>query len=138
MYTFQDRKGNYLAMRPEATASVLRAYIENKLFEGSSIQKLFTIGPMFRYERPQKGRRRQFHQVNAEIIGDPGPRIDSELVYMLMLFFHLLGLRISRLILTLWVALYAESPFELNLRLFSRNIIMSYALIVRGEWIQIP
>jgi histidyl-tRNA synthetase len=93
MYTFQDRKGTYVAMRPEATASVLRAYIEHKLYEGYPVQKLFTIGPMFRYERPQKGRSRQFHQINAEIIGDPGPKSDSELIFMVMWFFSCLGLR---------------------------------------------
>ncbi len=92
MYTFQDRKGTYVAMRPEATASVLRAYIEHKLYEGYPVQNLFTIGPMFRYERPQKGRSRQFHQINAEIIGDPGPRSDSELIFMVMHFFASLGL----------------------------------------------
>lgn len=121
MYTFQDRKGNYLAMRPEATASVLRAYIENKLFEGSSIQKLFTIGPMFRYERPQKGRRRQFHQVNAEIIGDPGPRIDSELVYMLMLFFSSLGIKdISFNVNSLGCPVCRE-PFRIELKNFLKK-----------------
>ena len=92
MYTFQDRKGTSIAMRPEATASVLRAYIEHKLYEDYPVQKLFTIGPMFRYERPQKGRSRQFHQINAEIIGDPGPKSDSELIFMLMWFFSCIGL----------------------------------------------
>jgi histidyl-tRNA synthetase len=92
MYTFQDRKGNYVAMRPEATASILRAFIEHKLYEDSPVHKVFTIGPMFRYERPQKGRRRQFHQIDVEIIGDPGPRSDSELIYMIMYYFSSLGL----------------------------------------------
>ena len=92
MYTFQDRKGTSVAMRPEATASILRACIEHKLYEGYPVLKLFTIGPMFRYERPQKGRSRQFHQINAEIIGDPGPRSDSELISMLMWFFSSVGL----------------------------------------------
>lgn len=121
MYTFQDRKGNYLAMRPEATASVLRAYIENKLFEGSSIQKLFTIGPMFRYERPQKGRRRQFHQVNAEIIGDPGPRIDSELVYMLMLFFSSLGVKDISLNINSLGCTVCREPFRIELKTFLKK-----------------
>ncbi|HUU41422.1 MAG TPA: histidine--tRNA ligase [Desulfatiglandales bacterium] len=92
MYTFQDRKGTWLAMRPEATASILRAFIEHKMHEGFPVHKLFTIGPMFRYERPQKGRRRQFHQIDVEIIGDAGPRSDSELIYMIMQFFSLLKL----------------------------------------------
>lgn len=92
MYTLKDRKGNNLAMRPEATASVLRAYIEHKMYESYPIQKLFTIGPMFRYERPQKGRTRQFHQINVEIIGDPGPRSDSEMIFMLLYFFSSIGI----------------------------------------------
>jgi histidyl-tRNA synthetase len=92
MYTLTDRRGAQLAMRPEATASILRAYIENKLYAGTPVQKLFTIGPMFRYERPQKGRRRQFHQIDVEIIGDPGPRSDSELMFMIIHFFTFLGL----------------------------------------------
>jgi len=92
MYTLTDKRGAQLAMRPEATASILRAYIENKLYTGTPVQKLFTIGPMFRYERPQKGRRRQFHQIDVEIIGDPGPRSDSELMFMIMHFFTCLGL----------------------------------------------
>ena len=92
MYTLTDRRGTQLAMRPEATASILRAYIENKLYDGAGVRKLFTMGPMFRYERPQKGRRRQFHQIDVEIIGDPGPRSDSELMFMIMYFFSCLGL----------------------------------------------
>ena len=92
MYTLTDRRGAQLAMRPEATASILRAYIENKLYTDTPAHKLFTIGPMFRYERPQKGRRRQFHQIDVEIIGDPGPRSDSELMFMIMHFFTCLGL----------------------------------------------
>jgi histidyl-tRNA synthetase len=92
MYTFRDRRGNHLAMRPEATASILRAFIEHKLYKGSPVHKVYTMGPMFRYERPQKGRRRQFHQIDVEIIGDPGPRSDSELIYMIMQLFSSLGL----------------------------------------------
>ena len=116
MYTFQDRKGTYLAMRPEATASVLRAYIEHKLYEGSSIQKLFTIGPMFRYERPQKGRRRQFHQINTEIIGDPGPKIDSELVYMIMMLFSSLKINDISLNINSLGCSKCREPFRIKLR----------------------
>jgi histidyl-tRNA synthetase len=92
MYTFRDRKGNQVAMRPEATASILRAFIEHKLYTGLPVHKVYTMGPMFRYERPQKGRRRQFHQIDVEIIGDPGPRSDSELISMIMQLFSSLGL----------------------------------------------
>ena len=71
MYTFSDRKGELLTLRPEATASVVRAYIEHKLYANDPVRKLFTIGPMFRRERPQKGRYRQFYQINAEVFRLP-------------------------------------------------------------------
>lgn len=92
MYTFPDRKGRSLTLRPEATAGVMRAYIENKLYTQEQVSKLFTIGPMFRYERPQKGRLRQFHQVNAECLGPQEPAADAEVVQMLMTFFRELGI----------------------------------------------
>ena len=88
MYTFLDRGDEYLTMRPEATAGVIRAYIEHHLYEKDPMAKLFTIGPMFRRERPQKGRFRQFHQINVEFLGQEDPRIDAELMAMLM---HLLN-----------------------------------------------
>jgi len=93
MYSFQDVKGRGLSLRPEATASVVRAYIEHRLYEKNPVQKLFTIGPMFRRERPQKGRFRQFHQMNAEILGDPGPKSDADIIVMAMALFDALGLR---------------------------------------------
>ncbi len=92
MYTFADRKGRSLTLRPEATAGVLRAYIENKLYTRESQSKLFTIGPMFRYERPQKGRVRQFHQVNAELLGVSAPQADAEMIIMLWTYLQELAL----------------------------------------------
>ena len=121
MYTFQDRKGTYVAMRPEATASVLRAYIEHKLYEGYPVQNLFTIGPMFRYERPQKGRSRQFHQINAEIIGDPGPRSDSELIFMLMWFFSSVGLHDLILYINSLGCPGCRGPFRTELRSYLKK-----------------
>ncbi len=82
MYSFKDQKGRDLSLRPEATAQVVRAYIQNRLDLKESITKVFTIGPMFRHERPQKGRFRQFHQIDVEIIGDPGPIGDAELIIL--------------------------------------------------------
>ena len=116
MYTLTDRKGTQLAMRPEATASILRAYIENKLYDGSPVRKLFTIGPMFRYERPQKGRRRQFHQIDVEIIGDPGPRSDSELMFMIMHFFSCLGLDELGLHVNSLGCMECRGPFRAELK----------------------
>ncbi len=92
MYTFLDRGNEYLTMRPEATASVIRAYIEHHIYEKDPVAKLFTIGPMFRRERPQKGRFRQFHQINVEFLGQEDPRVDAELMSMLMCLLSDVGL----------------------------------------------
>jgi len=92
MYTFQDSKGRSLSLRPEATASVVRAYIQNRLYQKGGVQKLYSIGPMFRHERPQKGRFRQFHQINVEEFGDPGPMSDAELIIMITELFDKIGL----------------------------------------------
>ena len=92
MYTFTDSKGKNTSLRPEATASLVRAYIQHRLYENNPIQKLFTIGPMFRHERPQKGRFRQFHQIDAEIFGDPGPKSDTEIILLGMRLIEAVGL----------------------------------------------
>lgn len=84
MYTFPDRKGDLITMRPEATASIVRSYIQHKLYAKDPVQKFYTIGPMFRRERPQKGRYRQFYQINAEVFGIASPLIDVQLIMMLM------------------------------------------------------
>jgi len=78
MYCFKDQKGRELSLRPEATSQVVRAYVQNRLDLKEPVSKLYLIGPMFRHERPQKGRFRQFHQIDVEIIGDPGPITDAE------------------------------------------------------------
>lgn len=92
MYTFTDRSGGSLTMRPEATASVVRAYIEHKLYAKDPVWKVYSIGPMFRRERPQKGRYRQFFQINAEVFGLHDPRADAELILLLMTFMRRLEL----------------------------------------------
>lgn len=92
MYTFTDRSGDSLTMRPEATAGLVRAFIESKRYAQPGPHKLFLIGPMFRHERPQKGRLRQFHQIDVEIFGDPGPQCDAELIVMLAHLLERLGL----------------------------------------------
>jgi histidyl-tRNA synthetase len=92
MYTLTDSRGRGMTLRPEATASLVRAYIQHRLYEKNPIQKLFLIGPMFRHERPQKGRFRQFHQIDAEIFGDPGPRSDAEIIVLAMALFEAVGL----------------------------------------------
>jgi len=92
MYSFEDIKGRGLTMRPEATASMVRAYIQHRLYLQYPIQKLYAMGPMFRHERPQKGRFRQFHQIDVELFGDPGPRSDAEMIILAMYLFETVGL----------------------------------------------
>lgn len=92
MYAFADRKGDVLALRPEATASVVRAFIQHNLQADPLARKFYAIGPMFRHERPQKGRYRQFHQIDAEAFGVDDPMLDAEIMYMLRLFLEKLGL----------------------------------------------
>jgi histidyl-tRNA synthetase len=95
MYTFTDRDDSSLTLRPEGTASVIRAYIEHGLHQKEPVSKLFYLGPMFRRERPQKGRYRQFHQIGAEILGRDDALIDAELLIMLNDFFTALQLEVS-------------------------------------------
>jgi histidyl-tRNA synthetase len=92
MYTFEDRGGDSLTLRPEATASLMRAYIEHGLHVQPKPVRLYTLGPMFRYERPQKGRYRQFHQADVEALGETNPALDAEVIAMLVDFFRALGL----------------------------------------------
>jgi histidyl-tRNA synthetase len=87
MYTFPDRKGELLTLRPEATASIVRSYIQHKLYAKNPVQKFYTIGPMFRRERPQKGRYRQFYQINAEVFGVDSALIDAQLIFLLKTLF---------------------------------------------------
>ena len=96
MYTFQDRNGDSLTLRPEGTAGCVRAGIENGLFHNQQ-QRLWYLGPMFRHERPQKGRYRQFHQVGVEAYGTAGPDIDAELICMSARLWRDLGLKDVRL-----------------------------------------
>ncbi len=91
MYTFPDRKGDLITLRPEATASIVRSYIQHKLYAVDPVKKFYTIGPMFRRERPQKGRYRQFYQLNAEVFGSDSPYVDAQLIFMLKLLFNRLG-----------------------------------------------
>jgi histidyl-tRNA synthetase len=100
MYTFEDRGGRGMTLRPEGTASAVRAYVENKIF-GSPIQptKLYYVGPMFRYERPESGRMRQFVQFGVEAIGSSDPHIDAEVVALAMEFYKELGLKNLKLII---------------------------------------
>ena len=96
MYTFTDRNGENLSLRPECTASCVRAAIEHGWLRGRG-QRLWHIGPMFRYEKPQKGRYRQFHQLDVEALGFPGPDVDAELILLSARLWRRLGLEGLRL-----------------------------------------
>src|SRR5438270_5316054 len=99
MYTFDDRDGSSLTLRPENTASVIRAYIEHRLDQRPGVQKLYYLGPMFRRERPQKGRYRQFFQIGAEAIGSESPAVDAEVIEMVIEILKQSGLEGFQLLL---------------------------------------
>lgn len=90
MFTFNDKKERSVTLRPEATAGVLRACIESGFLKDGKVNRFYTIGPMFRYERPQKGRLRQFHQINCECLGTDSPYADAELICMAWEFLNIL------------------------------------------------
>ncbi len=92
MYSFEDRGGRSIALRPEITAGLVRAFIQNKLFAQGGVQRLWHIGPAFRYERPQAGRQRQFHQLDVEILGSRDPRADVEIISVATQVLNTLGL----------------------------------------------
>ena len=92
MYTFTDKGENSVTLRPEGTAGVMRAFIEHKLYALDAVTKMYYLGPMFRYERPQKGRYRQFHQIGAEVTGVNDPLVDAQVLNMLCAFFQEIGL----------------------------------------------
>jgi histidyl-tRNA synthetase len=126
MYTFEDRDGSSLTLRPEATASVMRAYIEHRLDQKPGLQKLYYIGPMFRRERPQKGRYRQFYQIGAEAIGSESPSVDAEVIELVIDIIRRAGLEGSQLLINSvgdqncrpqYVALLKEKLLEVASRL---------------------
>jgi histidyl-tRNA synthetase len=117
MYTFADRNGDSLSLRPEGTACCVRAGIEHGLFY-NQIQRLWYMGPMFRHERPQKGRLRQFHQIGAEVYGLSGADIDAELILMLARFWKLLGLQD--------ISLQINSLGSANARAMYREHLVAY------------
>ncbi len=91
-YTFEDRSNRSITLRPEGTAGTIRAYIENKMYKDNNLQKLFYMGPIFRYERPQKGRQRQFHQFGIEAINSSSPYLDAEVILLGVTVIKALGL----------------------------------------------
>ncbi len=118
MYTFTDRHGDSLTLRPEATAQVVRAVLENHLEKGAGVKKFFTLGPMFRYERPQKGRYRQFHQINCEALGLDAPDLDAEVILMLLDMLGRFGLKKLRLLINTLGCPDCQPEFKERLRTF--------------------
>src|SRR5262245_16280685 len=98
MYTFADKGGERISLRPEATPSMVRAYVEHGLEHALPVVKLFTMGPMFRHERPQKGRYRQFHQLDVEVFGMTDPAIDAEVIDLAWTFVSALGIHAAELV----------------------------------------
>jgi histidyl-tRNA synthetase len=99
MYTFTDKGGERVTMRPEATPSMVRAYIEHNLDQAMPFAKLFAVGPMFRYERPQKGRYRQFHQLDVEVFGLNDPAVDAEVIDLAWALVRELGIADARVVI---------------------------------------
>jgi histidyl-tRNA synthetase len=121
MYTFPGRKGDSLTLRPEATASVLRAVLENRLEKEAGVKKLYTMGPMFRHERPQKGRFRQFYQINCEAFGVDAPELDVEVILLLVHILKRLLLGELRLLINSLGCPECQKKFKAALGLFLIN-----------------
>lgn len=122
MYTFTDKGGRSLSLRPEGTAPVIRALIEGQAFKDSSTQKLFYIAPMFRYERSQAGRYRQHHQFGAEAIGNSSPEQDVEIIDLLYTVYQRLGLKNLQLCLNC----LGDSQCRLNYRQSLQDYLRPY------------
>ncbi len=119
MYTFDDRNGESLTLRPEGTASCVRACLQNGLLDNQQVQRLWYVGPMFRYERPQKGRLRQFHQIGVEAFGVDTPDIDAELIAITARLWQELSL-------TDYVTLELNSIGSLEARADYKSALVSY------------
>ncbi|MEE8379594.1 MAG: histidine--tRNA ligase [Gammaproteobacteria bacterium] len=124
MYTFDDRNGDSLTMRPEGTAGCVRAVLQHGLLN-EGVQRLWYMGPMFRHERPQKGRYRQFHQIGVEVFGLAGPDIDAELIIMTARFWRVLGIKDVRL--------HINSLGNLESRTKYRDALVTYLQSHHGQ-----
>lgn len=121
MYTFADRDGESLTLRPEATTSIMRAYLEHGIYLKEPVGKYYFIGPMFRYERPQKGRFRQFHQIDAEILGVEEAQADAEILVMLMRYLESLEIKNLSLQVNSLGCSNCRSPYKSEIVNFLRS-----------------
>lgn len=129
MYTFDDRGGRSLSLRPEGTAPAMRAFIEHQLHQTTPIQKLFYIAPMFRYERAQAGRYRQHHQFGAEAIGNGSPEQEAELIDLLYTLYQRLGLKN----LTLYINSIGDTASRLTFRQALKDYLAPHASLLSPD-----
>ena len=122
MYTFPDRNGASLTLRPEGTASAVRAYLEGGWKVQGGVTKIYYTGPMFRYERPQKGRYRQFYQIGLEVLGGPGPFVDVQVIDLLHLLFVELGIQDVKILVNSLGCPVCRPGFREDLVRFIRNV----------------
>lgn len=127
MYTLEDRKGKRLALRPEGTASVVRAFVEHYTSHNIHEGRFYYLGPMYRYERPQKGRFRQFYQIGTEVFGSDHPLVDAELIYLGQQLFKELGLHDQ-------VSLQLNSLGSLECRNRYREALKGFLEKVKGDF----
>ena len=121
MYTFTDKKGRSITLRPENTASVVRAYLEHKLYGQEGIGKFYYIGPMFRYERPQAGRQRQFYQYGMEILGTKDPKADVEIIKATEEIYRRLGLTNYKILINSVGCPKCRPKYEEQLKLYLKD-----------------
>ena len=122
MYTFPDRNGASLTLRPEGTASAVRAYLEGGWKVQGGVTKIYYTGPMFRYERPQRGRYRQFYQIGLEVLGGPGPFVDVQVIDLLHLLFVELGIQDVKILVNSLGCPVCRPGFREDLVRFIRNV----------------
>ena len=134
MYAFEDRKGRQFALRPEGTAPVIRSYVENSLWKENPLLKLYYMGPMFRYDRPQKGRYRQFHQIGAEAVGSLNPAVDAEVIAMVEMILQAVGIKRVTVKLNSLGEAESRRAIPLRYRNISARCAGSFVAIATSVW----
>lgn len=134
MYEFKDRKGRSLTLRPEETAPVVRACLENSLIGPDQLTKLYYIGPMFRYERPQAGRQRQFHQAGVEVFGSSDPLVDAEIILMNVQLFNRIKLEDLEINVNSVGCKKCQPEFRKQLKAYFKNNIKNMCKDCQGRF----
>ena len=133
MYTFIDKGERSMTLRPEGTASLMRAFVENKLYTQATLHKYFYIGPMFRYERPQAGRYRQHHQFGAEALGIDKPEQDVELIDLVCTLYKKLGLKNLKVMINSVGNTEARTNFKKSLKINKFILLKNLLKIVESK-----